>query len=60
MKRNEIELSVLRALNTPSVGYSIAMNLGNKFVLNGKEVTKDEYTEHLNKIPQIKKITLII
>jgi 5-bromo-4-chloroindolyl phosphate hydrolysis protein len=58
MKKNEIELSVLRALNTPSVGYSIGMNLGKKFMLNGKELTETEYTKYIRNTPDLKEIKL--
>ena len=58
MNKNELELSVLKSINTPSVGFSVAMNLGNRFLINDKQVSESEFNEYLKHTPDLIPIRL--
>jgi hypothetical protein len=62
MTKEKIELELLQVIDaTPEKvekGFSVIMNLGNRFLIHGKEVSELEYNEHVTNNPHLIKLTL--
>jgi hypothetical protein len=61
MDKKSLELELLKIIDTipeKEDGFSVCMNLGNRFLIHEIEVSELEYNEHVINNPHLIKITL--